>query len=103
MLSKDNRDIDLFDELDDGRARQVLDMHFYTAKYWRECISAFVTQVVPLMRTRVLTRLTEVIELENKIQEIYKRRRTIMCRPSVYTAAKRLQRVLNDPQVIYLN
>lgn len=70
MLSPDNRDVDLFDELDDGRARQVLDMHFYTANYWRECLSAFVTQIVPLMRTRVLTRLTEVIELENKIQEI---------------------------------
>lgn len=70
MLSPDNRDVDLFDELDDERARQVLDMHFYTVNYWRECISAFVTQANQLMRRKVLTRLTEVIELENKIREI---------------------------------
>lgn len=70
MLSPDNRDVDLFDELDDERARQVLDMHFYAANYWRECVSAFVTQLDQMMRRKVLTRLTEVIELENEIREI---------------------------------
>lgn len=70
MLTPDNRDVDLFDELGDERARQVLDMHFYTANYWRECISAFVTQLDKSLRSKVLTRLTEVIELENKIREI---------------------------------
>lgn len=70
MLSADNIDVDLFDELDDERARKVLDMHFYTVNYWRECISAFVGQLQPMMRSKVLTRLTEVIELEGRIREI---------------------------------
>lgn len=70
MLSSDNREVDIFDELDDHRARQVLDLHFYTANYWRECISAFVSQLESSMRCKVLTRLTEVIELENSIREI---------------------------------
>lgn len=70
MMTADNRDVDFFDELDNERARQVLDMHFYAVNYWRECVSAFVTQIDPTMRCKVLTRLTEVIELENRIREI---------------------------------
>lgn len=70
IMSPNNENVDIFDELDDDSARQVLDTYFYTVNYWRECISAFVSQNCPMIRTKVLTRFTEIIELEAKIKEI---------------------------------
>lgn len=60
-------DIDIFDEYGEDRGRRVLDMYFYTANFWRECVSAYSSQI--LMRGKVLTRLSEIIEWEQKIKE----------------------------------
>lgn len=60
-------DVDIFDEYGDDRGRRVLDMYFYTANFWRECVSAYSSQLD--MRQKVLTRLSEIIEWEQKIKE----------------------------------
>lgn len=65
-----DKTIDIFDELNDDFARQVLDAYFHTVNFWRECVSAFVTQDDELIKTRVLTRLSQLIELEEKIKQI---------------------------------
>lgn len=69
-VMNNNDSMDIFDELEDDHARQVLDIYFYTVNFWRECISAFVSQDDPTIRGRVLTRLTQTIALEEKIREI---------------------------------
>lgn len=60
-------DVDIFDEYGEDRGRRVLDMYFYTANFWRECVSAYSSQ--PIMRQKVLTRLSEIIEWEQKIKD----------------------------------
>lgn len=61
--------VDIFDEFDEDRARRVLDMYFYTVNHWRECVSAFTSQHDNSMREKVLTRLSEILEWEQKIKE----------------------------------
>lgn len=60
-------DVDIFDEFGEDRGRRVLDMYFYTANFWRECVSAFSNQ--PDMRQKVLNRLSEILEWEQKIKD----------------------------------
>lgn len=60
-------DVDIFDEYGEDRGRRVLDMYFYTANFWRECVSAYSSQET--MRHKVLTRLSEIIEWEQKIKD----------------------------------
>lgn len=62
--------VDIFDELDEDRLRQVTDMYFYTVNLFRELISAYVSQNEESMRRKVLTRLYELIELEQKIKDV---------------------------------
>lgn len=62
--------VDIFDEYGDERARRVLDMYFYTVNHWRECVSAYTSQLEDNMRQKVLTRLSEILEWEQKIREI---------------------------------
>lgn len=61
--------LDIFDEFDEERARRVIDMYFYTVNHWRECVSAFTSQRDDNMREKVLTRLSEILEWEQKIKE----------------------------------
>lgn len=63
-------DTDIFDELDDKRAKQVLDIYIHLVNFWRECISAYANQMDRKIRQKVLTRLTEVIKIEARIREI---------------------------------
>lgn len=60
-------DVDIFDEYGEDRGRRVLDMYFYTANFWRESVSAYALQTD--MRQKVLTRLSEIIEWEQKIKD----------------------------------
>lgn len=61
---------DIFDELDEDRIRQVVDIHFYTVNLFRELVSAYVSQNEENMRRKVLKRLSELIELEEKVKDI---------------------------------
>lgn len=61
--------VDIFDEFGDEQGRRVLDMYFYTVNIWRECISAYTSQAEVQMRQKVLTRLSEILEWEQKIKE----------------------------------
>lgn len=61
--------VDVFDEFDEERARRALDMYFYTVNHWRECVSAYTSQHDADMRKKVLTRLSEILEWEQKIKE----------------------------------
>lgn len=65
-----NTDTDIFDELDERRAKQVLDIYFHLVNFWRECISAYTNQIDPDIRRKVLTRLTELVKIEAKVREI---------------------------------
>lgn len=62
--------IDLFDHFDDEMAKKIVDIYFYTVNVWRESVSAYVSQNDPIMRRKVLTRLTQLIAMEQKIKEI---------------------------------
>lgn len=62
--------VDIFDEYDEDKARSILDMYFYTVNFWRECVSAYISQQEQQMRQRVLTRLSEILEWEQKIKEV---------------------------------
>lgn len=61
---------DIFDEFNEDVGKQVLDMYFHTVNFWRECISAYVSQNIENMRKKVLTRLTDVIRLESMIHDL---------------------------------
>lgn len=69
---KPDADGDLFDEFNEDVGKQVFDMYFHTVNFWRECVSAFVSQSVPNIRTKVLTRLTEIVRFEDKIRALLK-------------------------------
>lgn len=62
-------DVDIFDEFGEDRGRRVLDMYFYTVNLWRECVSAYTSQSSANIRQKVLTRLSEILEWEQKIKE----------------------------------
>lgn len=62
--------VDIFDELDEDRIRQAIDIHFYTVNLFRELVSAYVSQNEEKMRRKVLKRLSELIELEEKVKDI---------------------------------
>lgn len=63
---------DIFDEFNEDIGKQILDMYFHTVNFWRECVSAYVSQQNLGIRTKVLTRLTEIIRFEAKILELLK-------------------------------
>lgn len=65
-------DGDIFDNFNEDVCKQILDMHFHTVNFWRECISAYVSQQDADMRQMVLTRLSVVIQLEQTIQDLLK-------------------------------
>lgn len=62
--------VDLFDSFDADKAKKIVDIYFYTVNQWRESVSAYVSQDESNMRRKVLTRLTQLIEMEEKIKEI---------------------------------
>lgn len=62
--------VDIFDEFGEDQARRILDMYFYTVNHWRECVSAYTSQQHTKMRQKVLTRLSEILEWEQKIKEV---------------------------------
>lgn len=62
--------VDIYDEYGIDQARHALDMFFYTVNYWRECVSAYVSQADRRVRQKVLTRLFEILEWEEKIKEV---------------------------------
>lgn len=63
------QNVDIFDEFGIDRGRRVLDMYFYTVNHWRECVSAYISQQEQNLRQKVLTRLSEILEWEQKIKE----------------------------------
>lgn len=63
------QNVDIFDEFGEDRGRRVLDMYFYTVNHWRECVSAYTSQSEVCLRQKVLTRLSEILEWEQKIKE----------------------------------
>lgn len=63
-------DVDIFDEYGEDRGQRVLDMYFFTVNFWRECVSAYASQAIDSMRHKVLTRLSEILEWEQKIKEL---------------------------------
>lgn len=69
-VASSNLMIDLFDHFDDEKAKKIVDIYFYTVNMWRESVSAYVSQNDPIMRRKVLTRLTQLIAMEQKIKEI---------------------------------
>lgn len=71
VMSPDS-DCDVFDEFTEDTGKQILDMYFHSVNYWRECISAFVSQEDKSMRRKVIMRLTEVICFEEKIKVLLK-------------------------------
>lgn len=69
-VASSNSPIDLFDHFDNEKAKKIVDIYFYTVNVWRESVSAYVSQNDPIMRRKVLTRLTQLIAMEQKIKEI---------------------------------
>lgn len=69
MNADPKSEADIFDEFGDDRGRRVLDMYFYTVNLWRECVSAYTSQNDKEIRKKVLTRLSEILEWEQKIKE----------------------------------
>lgn len=65
-------DGDIFDEFTEDIGKQVFDMYFHTVNFWRECVSAFVSQNDANIRKKVLTRLTEIIRFETNIRDLLK-------------------------------
>lgn len=63
-------DVDIFDEYGEERGQRALDMCFFTVNFWRECVSAYASQTTQRMRQKVLARLSEILEWEQKIKEI---------------------------------
>lgn len=60
----------IFDELPVTTCEKVLDMYYHTVNFWRECVSAYVSQRDVEMRRKVLTRLSEIIRFEMRIREL---------------------------------
>ncbi|XP_052873129.1 Fanconi anemia group D2 protein homolog [Anopheles cruzii] len=55
------------DEYDETFCTQLLDVYFYVANWFRECINAFVNQPDDMMRRKVLERLHELVKLEHHL------------------------------------
>lgn len=60
----------IFDELSTETCKKVLDMHYHTVNFWRECVSAYVSQCEAEMRRKVLTRLSEIIRMELRVRDL---------------------------------
>ncbi|XP_058055359.1 Fanconi anemia group D2 protein homolog, partial [Anopheles bellator] len=55
------------DEYDETLCTQLLDVYFYLANWFRECINAFINQPDDMMRRKVLERLRELVKLEHHL------------------------------------
>lgn len=64
------QECNIFDEYSEDTCKRVLDIYYHTVNFWRECISAYVSQHEAAMRKKVLTRLSEVIRFELRIKEL---------------------------------
>lgn len=73
ILMGEHSNCDIFDEFDDVKSRQLMDMHYYTANWFREVISAFANQNDEVIRKKVLQRLSQLIELEETIRGLLKK------------------------------
>uniref|UniRef100_A0A182YL09 Fanconi anemia group D2 protein n=1 Tax=Anopheles stephensi TaxID=30069 RepID=A0A182YL09_ANOST len=62
--------IDLYDE---ASCTLLLDIYFYLANWFRECVSAFVGQEDAAMRRKVLERLHELVTLEHRLGRMLER------------------------------
>lgn len=81
--------LNIFNEFDEQQSKQIMDVYFHTANWFREIISAFATESVDL-REKLLLRLSELIKIEEKISELL-----IMAPPEYYPPV--CQFLINSP------
>lgn len=82
-------ELNIFNEFDEQQSKQIMDVYFHTANWFREIISAFATESVDV-REKLLLRLTELIKIEEKISELL-----IMAPPEYYPPV--CQFLINSP------
>lgn len=69
QIINSDEDVNIFNEFDEQQSKQIMDVYFHTANWFREIISAFATESVDV-RTKLLLRLSELIKIEEKISEL---------------------------------
>lgn len=90
MISEEGN-INIFNEFDEQQSKQIMDVYFHTANWFREIISAFATEFVDV-REKLLLRLSELIKIEEKISELL-----IMAPPEYFPPV--CQFLINSPCV----
>lgn len=69
IINSDEEDLNIFNEFDEQQSKQIMDIYFHMANWFREIISAFATETVKV-REKLLLRLSELIKIEEKISEL---------------------------------
>ncbi|XP_055905389.1 Fanconi anemia group D2 protein [Eupeodes corollae] len=62
--------VDIFYEYDDIQSKHILDIFFHTVNWIRETISSFSCQNDPMIRGKVLTRLVDLIKIEECVRKL---------------------------------
>lgn len=73
IINSEEENINIFNEFDEQQSKQIMDIYFHTANWFRELISAFATEsddIRPRIRHKLLVRLSELIKIEAKISEL---------------------------------
>ncbi|KAM7362212.1 fancd2 [Cochliomyia hominivorax] len=69
FFDDDNVDAIFFD-YDEEKQKKILDIYFHCVNWIRETVSSFATQREPMIRQKVLQRLAELINIEDKIRQL---------------------------------
>ncbi|XP_058452121.1 Fanconi anemia group D2 protein homolog [Malaya genurostris] len=62
----------MLETFEEDVCRQLLDVYFYVANWFRELINAFIQQKDPLLHRKVLQRLFALVSLENRLAGLLK-------------------------------
>lgn len=60
----------MFFEFNCDMQKKILDIYFHCVNWMRETVSSFATQREPMIRQKVLQRLAELINMEEKIRQL---------------------------------
>ncbi|XP_065371634.1 Fanconi anemia group D2 protein homolog [Calliphora vicina] len=69
FFDDDNADAIFFD-YDEEAQKKILDIYFHCVNWIRETVSSFATQREPMIREKVLQRLADLINIEEKIRQL---------------------------------
>lgn len=70
LMENESKIFDFIENEDVENVTKIIDIHFHLANWLREIISGFSSQAEEMIKRKILTRLTQLVEIENRIRAL---------------------------------